>query len=149
MAQEPLRAEVEIDPMAEQPVLLTIPARPEYIMLSRLALAALAGQGRLAEDTIADLKVAVSEACSHLLRQIDSGSRAAATANLRVEYLVSPERWVVQVSAPGAPLEAADEDDDPLSESNLGLTIIRALVDELELGVDQGGANLLRLIKRL
>ena len=42
-------------------VQLTIPARPEYISLSRLALSGLARVRPLAEDTLADLKLALTE----------------------------------------------------------------------------------------
>ena len=42
---------------------LTIPAKAEYITLGRLALTALARVREFQEETLADLKLALTEAC--------------------------------------------------------------------------------------
>ena len=49
-------------------VRLTIPAKPEYITLSRLALSGLSRVRPLPDATIADLKLALTEACSNSVR---------------------------------------------------------------------------------
>ena len=49
-------------------VRLTIPAKPEYITLSRLALSGLSRVRPLADETLADLKLALTEACSNSVR---------------------------------------------------------------------------------
>jgi serine/threonine-protein kinase RsbW len=53
---------------AGRTVLLTIPAKPEYITLSRLALSGLSRVRPFADDTLADLKLALTEACSNSVR---------------------------------------------------------------------------------
>jgi serine/threonine-protein kinase RsbW len=149
VVQELSRAEVEIDPMADQRVVLTIPPRAEYITLGRLALAGLGGSGKLPEETTADLKVAVSEACAYLLRLMDARDDDSAGASIRIEYRVTPDRWTIEVSSDGLVLPPLAEQEDAPSESSLGLTIIRALVDELELTPADAGRNILRLVKLL
>jgi serine/threonine-protein kinase RsbW/stage II sporulation protein AB (anti-sigma F factor) len=148
VVEESSRTEVEIAPMLDQRVVLTIPPRAEYITLGRLALAALGGQGRLPEETTADLKVAVSEACSYLLRFL-AVAQPAPEAGIRIEYLLSPARWVIEVSSDGLVIPPLDQDADPRSEASLGLTIIRALVDELELTSGDSDRSILRLVKRV
>src|SRR5947209_10920491 len=49
-------------------VRLTIPARPEYITLCRLALTGLSRLRPLSDATLADLKLAITEACSNSVR---------------------------------------------------------------------------------
>src|SRR2546423_14683672 len=49
-------------------VRLTIPARPEYITLCRLALTGLSRMRPLSDETLADLKLALTEACSNSVR---------------------------------------------------------------------------------
>jgi anti-sigma regulatory factor (Ser/Thr protein kinase) len=49
-------------------VRLTIPAKPEYITLSRLALAGLSRVRDFSDETLADLKLALTEACSNSVR---------------------------------------------------------------------------------
>ena len=49
-------------------VRLTIPARPEYITLGRLALTAIAGVHPLSDETLHDLKLALTEACTNSVK---------------------------------------------------------------------------------
>ena len=114
-------------------VVLTIPAKPEYVALCRLALAGLGQRCGLDLETVADLKVAVTEACSRAIRRLtlDTASDGA-VRSVEVEIGVEPEAWVITVGEwePDA-VSGPGEDDDPLSEDVLGLTVIRALVDQV------------------
>ena len=49
-------------------MLLTIPAKPEYITLSRLASRGLSRVRPFTDETLADLKLALTEACSNSVR---------------------------------------------------------------------------------
>jgi serine/threonine-protein kinase RsbW len=65
--REPLLAIVSTDPSVPV-VSLKIPAKAEYITLSRLALTGLARWASLSDETLSDLKLALSEACSNSVR---------------------------------------------------------------------------------
>ena len=52
----------------DRTVRLTIPAKPEYITLSRLALTGLSRVRPFSDETLADLKLALTEACSNSVR---------------------------------------------------------------------------------
>jgi serine/threonine-protein kinase RsbW len=139
-------AELKVEPKPDNTVLLTIPARAEYITLARLALAGLGNQGRLQEETVADLKVAVSEACALLLRFISADEPAA---KIRIAFRMFDGRWAVEVSGDPGRLPPLQELEDPSTETGLGLTIIRALVDQLDVGAEEEGRDRLRLVKHV
>ena len=119
-------------------VRLTIPAKPEYITLSRLALSGLARVRPLEEETLADLKLAQTEACSNSVRHAydDDGGHVSISFELR------DDRLIVEVADDGTGFEPETKhkngDDVELSEGGLGIAIIRSIADEVEIG---GGAN--------
>ena len=129
-------------------VRLTIPAKAEYITLVRLALSGLSQSRELPDETLGDLKLAVTEACSNSIRHAYNDGREG---SVEVVYEIHPDRLVVEVSDDGpgfsAP-EPASGGKDGLDEGGLGIAIIRELADELEFGPGDGGqGSRLRLVK--
>jgi serine/threonine-protein kinase RsbW len=129
-------------------VRLTIPAKAEYITLCRLALTGISRLRPLSEETLADLKLALTEACSNSVRH------AYRDGDGRVEilYELEPDRLAIEVTDDGSGFEAgaAVEPDDELSEGGLGIAIIRAIADEFELGAKpEGHGSRLRFVKLL
>ena len=121
-------------------VRLTIPAKPEYVSLCRLALAGLARVRPVAEETLADLKLAITEAASNSVRH----AYADGTGIVEVVYRLDGRRLEVEVSDAGTGFEVGSRDGDPedLVEGGLGIAIIRAIADEFELRSDQAGSSL-------
>jgi len=119
-------------------VRLTIPAKPEYITLSRLALSGLSRVRPLAEETLADLKLALTEACSNSVRHAydEKGGQVSISFELR------DDRLIVEVVDDGTGFEldgaGKNGDDAELTEGGLGIAIIRSIADEVEIG---GGVN--------
>ncbi len=128
-------------------VRLTIPARPEYISLCRLALTGLARVRPLSADLLADLKLALTEACSNSVRHAYPGGAGVVEIALELR----PDRIVVEVTDNGAgfvPVEPRSRDE--LSEGGLGIAIINAIADELHIrGGDAGRGSHLRFVKLL
>lgn len=129
-------------------VRLTIPAKAEYITLCRLALSGLSTLRELPDETLADLKLALTEACSNSVRHAYENGGGI----VEVVYELHPDRVVIEVADDGrgfVPRERG-RDGDELSESGLGIAIIRALADEVELGErEDGRGSRLRIVKRL
>jgi serine/threonine-protein kinase RsbW len=129
-------------------VRLTIPAKAEYISLVRLALSGLSHSREFPGETLGDLKLAVTEACSNSVRHAYSDGR---NGSVEVVYELHSDRLVVEVSDQGegfAEPEARLAERGALSEGGLGIAIIRELADELELGPrDDGQGSRLRLVK--
>ena len=121
---------------------LTLPGRPEYVRLGRLALSGLAYARPLSAEVLGDLKLALTEACSMRL------ASSAAQGTYEIRYELHYDRLVVEVLDTGDGFLVPDEPS--LSGPALGLGIIRALADELEVGPGGDGAgSRLRFVKRL
>jgi serine/threonine-protein kinase RsbW len=129
-------------------VRLTIPAKAEYITLVRLALSGLSNLRPLDEETLGDLKLAVTEACSNSVRHAYRDGREGA---VQVVYELHPDRLVVEVCDDGdgfAIEQSLPVGGTSLTEGGLGIAIIRELADELELGPgDSGRGSRLRFVK--
>lgn len=128
-------------------VRLTIPAKPEYIGLGRLALTAIAGVRRVSDETLHDLKLALTEACTNSVRYAYDGGEG----EVEILYQLEPDRLVVEVGDDGSGFdpESAQQEDPGLDEGGLGIEIIRALADEVEIGPRNGGGSRLRFVKLL
>src|SRR2546425_4288159 len=130
-------------------VRLTIPAKAEYITLCRLALTGLSRLRPFADETLADLKLALTEACSNSVRHAYRDGREGV---VEILYQLQPDRLVIEVSddGPGFDYVEADGEDLELTEGGLGLAIIRSLSDEFELSErGPGGGARLRFVKKL
>lgn len=131
-------------------VRLRIPAKPEYIALGRLALTGLAQARGLDSDTIADLKLALTEAVSNSVRHA-YGSGGEGQVDIR--YELRADRISVEVTDDGAgfdPEESPSFEGDELSEGGLGIAIIRTLADDIEIESRPGvRGSRLRFVKNL
>jgi serine/threonine-protein kinase RsbW len=132
-------------------VTLRIPAKPEYITLCRLALTGLAQMREIADDVMADLKLALTEAVSNSVRHAYG---PGGDGHVEVTYELQPDRLAIVIVDDG---EGFDPDETPplaggdeLSEGGLGIAIIRTIADEFEL-VSQPGrrGSRLRFVKNL
>jgi serine/threonine-protein kinase RsbW len=128
-------------------VSLSIPARAEYIVLCRLALTGLARSRALEPEVLADLKLALTEACSNSIRHAYDEGRIG---TVKVRYQLAADRLSVEVVDEGIGFDpdAAMTEEGELDEGGLGIAIIRALVDELSIESD-GSGSLLRFTKYL
>ena len=130
-------------------VRLTIPARAEYITLCRLALTGIARVRELPDDVLADLKLALTEAASNSVRHAYAADDAGV---VEISYELLPDRLVIEVIDDGDgfdPREAVGPPDE-LSEGGLGIAIIRAIADDVEIGKQPSGrGSRLRFEKEL
>jgi hypothetical protein len=114
-------------------VSLTIPARPDYLVLARLALSAVCRLTPLSPEEVADLKLAITEAANDFVderRELDDESRLSFSFNL------GDDRLVMDLDGPAGPVAS--------SEQELSRAIIEATVDEADFG-----AGRTRLVKYL
>jgi serine/threonine-protein kinase RsbW len=121
-------------------VALTIPARAEYIALCRLALTGLARTRALQEEVVADLKLALTEACSNSVRHAYEEGRDGV---VQVSYRLQEDRIEVEVADDGAGFdpEVIERTQQELDEGGLGIAIIRAVTDELDIGKNPNGVG--------
>jgi serine/threonine-protein kinase RsbW len=128
---------------AEPVVRLSFPAKADYLLLARLALSGIAREVPMDEEVLADLKLAVTEACGNAVRH----AYGEGDGRVDVSYVVAPDRLELIVADQGAGLTLDLEGPPPLEveqkpeafESGMGMAIIRAIVDELEVRDGVGG----------
>lgn len=123
--------------MPDPVVRLSFPAKADYLLLARLALAGLARRIRIDEEVLADLKLAVTEACGNAVRHAyaDGGGRidvVFVVAPGRLEMIVEDEGSGIALAGHGSVPTEAEPGPEPF-ESGMGMAIIRAIVDELEI----------------
>lgn len=120
-------------------VTLTMPARTEYLILARLALAGIAREVAMSESVLADLKLAVTEACGNVARH----AYPTAPGVVRIRFEATEDSIEIAVEDDGSGSVATEWDgrkDGPVPlEEGMGLAIIRAVVDELEVRDGAGG----------
>jgi hypothetical protein len=102
-------------------VALTIPARPDYLVLARLALSAVCRLTPLSADEVADLKLAVTEAASEF---VDDQRPDDDEGEVRFWFRLLDDRLVMELEGPPAT--------EPGPEHELSRAIIDATVDECD-----------------
>ena len=107
----------------DRDVALTIPARPDYLVLARLALAAVCRLTPLSPDEVADLKLAITEAANDYV--VDSAADDEET-RLSFEFRLLADRLVLELDGESTEV--------PAVEQELGRAIIDATVDECHFG---------------
>jgi serine/threonine-protein kinase RsbW len=129
---------------------LRIPAKAEYITLCRLALTGLAQLREIGDDTMADLKLALTEAVSNSVRHAYG---ANGDGHVDITYELQPDRLGIQVVDDGDgfdPEESPAGEGEELSEGGLGIAIIRTIADEFEIDSKPGArGSRLRFVKLL
>jgi len=126
-------------------VRLTIPARAEYITLCRLALTGIARVRDLPDEVLADLKLALTEACGNSVRH----AYPDGSGHVSIAYSVDGDAIEMIVEDQGIGVGAAGASS-PGDASGMGVPIIRTVVDQLEIGPGADGrGTIVRMTKRL
>ena len=137
-----------------QSVSLTIPAEARWLALCRLVLSGLCQLGPVDDDIVGDLKLAVTEACSNSVRHAYVGNGGG---RISLRYELGGGEVAVEVADAGQgfdfaqPLpELGPQPDEDLREDEMGLAIIYALVDDVDIGAGpEGRGTRIRFAKRL
>ena len=122
------------------PVSLTLPSSPEYVLLARLVVAQVGRLAGFGAEDVYDLKLAVTEAATNVIRH-------AAVDNYQIEYRVLPRTVEITVIDTGGGFNVADLTRAPDGHGGFGLAVIRDLVDELVLDSTRGGGTRLKMIR--
>ncbi len=107
-----------VDPQSRD-VSLTIPAKPGYLVLARLALSAVCRLTPLEPAEVADLKLAVTEAASEF---VDDAGEDDATVDF--QFRLHDDRLVLELAGPPGT--------EPPDEQELSRAIIEATVDRAD-----------------
>ena len=120
---------------------LVIPAKPEYLLLARLALTGVARLAHADEEALADLRLAVTEAAANACRHAYEDGQGDVTIQLTLSDDHQLE-VIVEDDGPGFASESVAEwRAEELGEDGMGLAIIRAIADDVEIGSRQSGTG--------
>jgi hypothetical protein len=121
-------------------VSLVVPAKPDYVVLARLALSAVCRLSPLAPEEVADLKLAITEASNWLMggeRRQSSRDEENGAGQLQFKFDLTNDSLELCVGGEEMPTVSAEE-------RELSIALIKATVDSYEYG-----DGLMRLTKRL
>ena len=120
---------------------LVIPARPEYLLLARLALTGVARLAQADEEALADLRLAVTEAAANACRH----AYADGQGDITIQLTLSDDQQlevIVEDDGPGFESESVAEwRAEELGEDGMGLAIIRAIAEDVEIGPRESGSG--------
>jgi anti-sigma regulatory factor (Ser/Thr protein kinase) len=124
-------------PVMELPttdVKLTLPARPENVSVIRHVLGAFAEALRLPDELVEDLRLAVTEACTNVVRHAYPPDLPGP---VEISIVPSEEQLSVVVADHGRGIGSSSDTTGP----GLGLPLIAAIADEVELLPVPGGGS--------
>ena len=104
-------------------VSLTIPARPDYLVLARLALSAVCRLTPLSPEEVADLKLAITEAAGDY---VDEGRSLDDESRVNFSFRLRDDRLAMELEGPSSPVAGVEQE--------LSRAIIEATVDEARFG---------------
>src|SRR5881275_3123968 len=107
-------------------VSLTLPAKPEYLVLARLALSAMCRLTPLEPEQVADLKLAITEAATYIMggeRRSEAREQTGDATPIHYSFSIDDDRMVLEVSGEERPTLSEEE-------RQLGRAIVEAVVDE-------------------
>ncbi|MCL1988436.1 MAG: ATP-binding protein [Firmicutes bacterium] len=102
---------------------LSFPVNPAYVSLARLTVSNIANRLQFGIDDIEDIKTAVSEACTIIIKQLDNST----TNNFEVSIKPHNEGIAVEI------LTAGNYANESLNNNEMSVMMIRALVDEFSI----------------
>jgi serine/threonine-protein kinase RsbW len=135
--------------MSESVVRLSFPAKPDYLLLARLALTGIVSDAPVDDELLAELKIAVTEACGNVVRHAYPEGKG----DVSISYLVTDQTLEVSVEDQGRGVDLeqieAERPAGPI-DGGMGMSIMRTIVDELDIhaGAD-GRGTVVRMTKRL
>ena len=108
---------------------LILPFKAEYVSVARLVASGVANRVGFDIESIEDIKVAVSEVCNKL---VGTGSKSAGSYGVVFKVSANNLEIIFQCEDPSMKCIFSDEGDE------LGISIINALMDTVELCPDDG-----------
>ena len=129
-------------------LILNVPCKPEYVGTVRIAAAHVASSAGFDIEAIEDIKVAVSEACTNIICH----SHESPDVSYDVVLELEDEKLSITVRDKGVGF-GLDDYIEPIPgeerERGLGIFIIKALMDEVDISSELGVGTNIYMVKHL
>ena len=124
----------------------SIPGKPEYVQMVRLAIASIAGKADFNVDAVEDIKEAVAEACKIVFCHGSLGLSDSYEIICEVEN----EKITITASdacSKGKRLDGAKACSKCPDEGNLAVPVMESLMDSVSVEFDEGGNKIIKMVK--
>lgn len=125
---------------------MTLPREAVSVPLTRRTVAAALTAAGVARDCLAEVEVALSEACTNVLHHAGQGDAYEVAINISDQQLTMD---VIDFGAGFGQLQPGSPMPDPTAESGRGLALMRALTDQAVFDSVSGDGGAVHLMKRL
>ena len=124
----------------------SIPGKPDYVQMVRLAIASVAGKAKFDMEAIEDIKVSVGEACKNITCHGHEGWAASYGVDCelfdtRIVITVTDNCGCHDLVKGERPCRVCPD------EGNLAIFVIQSLMDEAEFTEDDEGNKCIRMVK--
>jgi serine/threonine-protein kinase RsbW len=127
---------------------LSIPCRPEFVSVARLAMLGVASRMQFTYDEVEDIRLAVGEACTTAVGRAMNANKTNAQITIRSEILENKLTIEVEDKVGRMPeVTAAAAPPESLNEENLGALLMELLVDEFTVEPTAEGGTRVRMVK--
>lgn len=126
-------------------VQLSIPCKPEFVGVARLAILGVASRMRFSYDEVEDVRLAVGEACTTSVEWAERNGRSDGDIVLSSE-IASDKLTVDILDSAGPRRDRSQEGDFDQEAENLGALLITLLVDEINVEPQDEGTRV-RMVK--
>ena len=140
-------------PILEQSFTLDVPSSTENLAIIRDFVSRIAAQAGLTDSEVANLELAVDEACANVIEHAYGHDR---TKQVVVKAAFDGDALRINVTDTGQGFDPSAIEEPELRElvekrrsGGLGLRLIRSLMDEVHYDMEPGKRNELRMVKRL
>lgn len=131
-----------------QPISIEIPAKPEYAGIARLIVAGYAGLLGFDSETVEDIKIAVSEACTNAIIQLHKQSRPEDMA-VDITAYTKENSLVIDVEYPVKGVPHIEKPNSRSHEKDLGMSILTTIMDSVDIMSTPDQGVILRLVKKI
>ena len=124
----------------------SIPGKPEYVQMVRLAIASIAGKARFGVDAVEDIKEAVAEASKVVFCHGQEGFRT------RYEIICEIEKDSMTITAMDAccgesNVKVIKPCNNCPDEGNLAVAVMESLMDSVEISSSENGNKIIKMVK--
>lgn len=127
---------------------ISVPNKPEYVSVVRLTASAIASRMGFSFEEIEDIKVAIAEACTNVIKH----GMCNKSENYEIDFVMEENKIIIDIIDKGTGFCFEDVLEPDLScpkEGGLGIFIIKSLMDEVEIKSDLGKGTAIKMIKYL
>jgi len=124
----------------------SIPGKPEYIQMVRLAIASVAGKADFDVDAVEDIKEAVAEASKIVFCHGASGF----SSRYEIVCEIEEEKMAITVSDSGSQenrVEGVKPCDNCPTEGNLAVAVMNSLMDSVNIELNNDGNKIIKMVK--